>query len=174
MSPTTGPGQQHQPWWNRWYSPYLVLLLVPVITLPVTFTIWESIPYCIIDEHQYKTRDVALALSPTVADLLPFLWFLSRAPGVRRAAIIAGLIGAARFAIPVVLLLAEVQEEEPRMLLAPPEPPGPCEDYPVSMFFFLGMIFFMPMLWAASAALAGLAALITRPNPPNHLPSRSS
>lgn len=165
MSLVSRPDPLPQPWWNRWYSPYLALVLVPVATLPLTFAIWDSIPTCIIDETQYKTRDVALALSPTVADLLPFLWFLSRAPGVRRAAIIAGLIGAVRFAIPVILLLAEVQEEEPRMLLAPPDPPGPCEDYPVSMFFFLGMIFFMPILWAASALLAGLAVLITRANP---------
>jgi len=89
-----------QRWWDRSLIPYLVLAVSPVVALPISAILLASIPDCGDDEPWWELRQFELALLPALADLLPFLWLLSRAPGVRRAAIVAGLMGSARFAIP--------------------------------------------------------------------------
>ena len=89
-----------QRWWDRSLIPYLVLAVSPVLTLPTNAILLASIPDCGDDELWWELRHFEIALLPALADLLPFLWLLSRAPGARRAAIVAGLIGSARYAIP--------------------------------------------------------------------------
>ena len=87
-------------WWDRSLIPYLVLAVSPVVALPISWIILASIPDCGDDEPWWELRNFEIALLPALADLLPFLWLLSLAPGVRRAAIVAGLMGSARYAIP--------------------------------------------------------------------------
>ena len=88
-----------QRWWDRPVLPYLLLSVSPVLTLPVSWIILQSIPDCGEDEPWWELRHFELALLPALADFLPFLWLVSGAPGVRRAALVAGLIGSARYAI---------------------------------------------------------------------------
>ena len=87
-------------WWDRSSVPYLVLAVSPVLTLPISAILLASIPDCGDDEPWWELRNFEIALLPALADLLPFLWLLSRAPGARRAAIVAGLMGSTRYAIP--------------------------------------------------------------------------
>jgi hypothetical protein len=87
-------------WWDRSLIPYLVLAVSPVVALPISAMLLASIPDCGDDEPWWELRNFEIALLPALADLLPFLWLLSRAPGARRAAIVAGLMGSARYAIP--------------------------------------------------------------------------
>ena len=94
-----------QRWWNRSVLPYLVLALSPVLTLPISGIVLASIPDCGVDEPWWELRHFELALVPALADFMPFLWLASAAPGVRRAAIVAGLLGAARYAIPQAVTL---------------------------------------------------------------------
>src|SRR3990170_1326920 len=87
-------------WWDRSALPYLVLAASPLLTLPISGIILESIPDCGDDEPWWELGHFEIALVPAMADLLPFLWLVSGTPRVRRAAIVAGLMGSARYAIP--------------------------------------------------------------------------
>ena len=87
-------------WWDRSALPYLMLAASPLLTLPISWIILGSIPDCGDDEPWWELRHFEIALLPSLADLLPFLWLASGTPGVRRAAIVAGLMGSARYAIP--------------------------------------------------------------------------
>ena len=160
----SGPVRQ---WWNQWFAPYVVLTVSPAITLSASVAIFTLLPYCLDDERGYRLRDFEIALAPSVADLLPFLWLASGTPKVRYAAIVAGLIGLVRFAIPHIYTLMEIIPDDPH-LLAPPEPPGPCEGYPISTFTAVGVGYIMPVLWLVSALISGLIVVVTarRRQPP--------
>ncbi len=85
---------------NRWFLPYLVLSVSPALTLPISLNILFSLPDCGIDEPWWELRHFEIALLPALADFLPFLWLVSGIARVRQAAVVAGLVGAARYAIP--------------------------------------------------------------------------
>ena len=110
MSQGTKEGQR---WWDRPALPYLMLAASPLLTLPISFMILLSIPDCgkaVVGEPSdegWELRHFQIALLPALADLLPFLWLVSRTPVVRRAAIVAGLLGSARYAIPQAATLLE-------------------------------------------------------------------
>jgi len=87
-------------WWDRSILPYLMLTLSPLLALPISLLILGSIPDCGEDEPWWELRHFEIALVPSLADFLPFLWLVSGKPGVRGAAIVAGLMGSARYAIP--------------------------------------------------------------------------
>ena len=89
-----------QRWWDPSVLPYLTLLITPVVTLPVSALLLQSIPDCGVDEPWWELRHFEIALAPALADLLPFLWLASSTPGVRGAAVVAGLMGTARYAVP--------------------------------------------------------------------------
>ena len=56
---------------------------------------------CVIgDTSSWELRHAQMAFLPGAANLLPFLWLMSPTARVRRAAMVAGLIGAAVFALP--------------------------------------------------------------------------
>lgn len=93
-------GDRGRRWWDRPVLPYLTLLLSPVLTLLIGRVILGSIPDCGVDEPWWELRYFELALLPALADFLPFLWLVSPTPGVRRAALVAGLMGSVRYAIP--------------------------------------------------------------------------
>jgi hypothetical protein len=77
-----------------------MLAASPLLTLPISTMILGSLPDCGDDEPWWELRNLEIAFVPALADLLPFLWLVSSTPGVRRAAIVAGLMGSARYAIP--------------------------------------------------------------------------
>src|SRR3990172_7196414 len=77
-----------------------MLSISPVLTLPISFLLLGSIPDCGEDEPWWELRNFQIALVPALADLLPFLWLVSGTTGVRAAAIVAGLTGSVRYAIP--------------------------------------------------------------------------
>ena len=152
-------GQVRQ-WWNQWFVPYVVLAVSPAITLSASVAIFTVLPYCLDDERGYRLRDFEIALAPSVADLLPFLWLASGTPKVRCAAVVAGLIALVRFAIPQIFTLMATIPADPH-LLAPPEPPGPCADYPISTFTAVSLGLIMPALWLVSALISGLIVVVT-------------
>ena len=92
---------------DRPIYPFLLVYLLPIVTVPVTFLILLSLPTgCVIgDNSTWELRYAQLAFLPGVANLLPFLWLMSRTSKVRRSAIVASVIGGARFAFPQVMLL---------------------------------------------------------------------
>ena len=152
-------GQVRQ-WWNQWFVPYVVLTVLPAITLSASAVIITQLPYCQADEPSYRLRDFEIALAPSAADLLPFLWLASGMPKVRGSAVVAGLIGLVRFAIPHIYTLMEIIPDDPH-LLAPPEPPGPCEGYPISTFTAVGVGYIMLVVWLVSAFISGLIVVVT-------------
>jgi hypothetical protein len=139
-------------WWDRPLLPYLVLSVSPVVTLVVGQQILMSIPDCGEDESWWELRHFQLALLPALADFLPFLWLASRAPGVRRAAVLAGLLGSARYAIlqGATLIYASSSRGQ-----------ASNEDCTVSVFFaVLELGPAMLIVWFVSALIA--AALVRR------------
>ena len=92
---------------DRPRNPFLLVYLLPIATVPLTLLLFWSLPQsCVIgDTNTWELRYAQVALLPGVANLLPFLWLMSMTARVRRSAIVAGLIGAARFVIPQVMLL---------------------------------------------------------------------
>jgi hypothetical protein len=82
-----------------------VLAISPVLTLPIARILLWVIPDCGDDEPWWELRHFQLALAPGLVDLLPFLWLLSRAPAVRRTALVAAVMGSVRYAIPQVATL---------------------------------------------------------------------
>ena len=92
-------------WLDRPVLPYLLLAVSPVLTLPIGTVILLSLPDCGVDEPWWELRYFEIALLPALADLFPFLWPASRKPTVRKAAIVAGLIGSARYEVPQVSTL---------------------------------------------------------------------
>ena len=87
--------------------PFLLVYLLPIATVPITLLLLSSLPQgCVIgDAPAWELRYAQVALLPGVANLLPFLWLMFMTARVRRSAMVAGLIGAARFVIPQVMLL---------------------------------------------------------------------
>ena len=92
---------------DRPLYPFLLVFLLPIATVPITLLLLSSLPQgCVIgDDPAWELRYAQAALLPGVANLLPFLWLMSMTARVRRSAMVAGLIGAARFVIPQVMLL---------------------------------------------------------------------
>ena len=86
--------------------PFLLVFLLPIVTVPLTLLLFLSLPTgCVIgDTSTLELLYAEVALLPGVANLLPFLWLMSKAARVRRSAIVAGRIGAARFVVPQVML----------------------------------------------------------------------
>ena len=87
--------------------PFLLVYLLPIATVPLTLLLLWSLPQgCVIgDAPTWELRYAQVALLPGVANLLPFLWLKSMTARVRPSAIVAGLIGAARFVVPQMMLL---------------------------------------------------------------------
>ena len=91
---------------DRPLFPFLLVYLLPIATVPITLLLLSSLPTgCVIgDSSTWELRYAQVAFLPGVANLLPFLWLMSGTARVRRSAIVAGLIGAARFVFPQVML----------------------------------------------------------------------
>ncbi len=87
---------------DRPLFPFLLIFLAPIVTGSITFLILLRLPGgCVIgDTSSWELRHAQMAFLPGVANLLPFLWLVSPTARVRQSAMVAGLIGAALFALP--------------------------------------------------------------------------
>lgn len=97
------------PWARRW-GPFAWIVLIPVVTIPLTQAITAT--FVKSSECNYQVDflggeascpdgPVLLALMPGLLNLAPILWLLINDVEVRRNAVIAGGLGAARFAVPM-------------------------------------------------------------------------
>ena len=146
-------------WWDRPVLPYLVLSVSPVATLLIGRIILFSLPVCVEADYWWELRHFELALLPALLDFLPFLWLVSGTRGVRGAAIVAGLIGSARYAI---LQAATLFYSAPSG-----EHYGSISDCPgtISIFFVLWLVPLMLALWLGSALIAAVIVLRARERP---------
>ena len=141
-------------WWDRSLIPYLMLAVSPVVALPISWIILASIPDCGDDEPWWELRHFEIALLPALADLLPFLWLLSRTPAVRRAAIVAGLMGSARYAIPQAATLISSMSLGGQAL---------SSECTISIFFAAAVLVpLMLALWLVSALVVAVILLRAR------------
>ena len=144
-------------WWDRPALPYLMLAVSPVLTLPISSIILGSIPDCGDDEPWWELRHFEIALVPALADLLPFLWLVSGTPGVRGAAIVAGLMGSARYAIPQAATLIYSTSSGGQALNSQ------CT---ISIFFVAAVLApAMLTLWLVSALIVAVILLRARRSP---------
>jgi len=140
-------------WWDRPALPYLMLAVSPLLTLPINWIILGSIPDCGDDEPWWELRHFEIALLPALADILPFLWLVSGTPGVRRAAIVAGLMGSARYAIPQAATLIYSTSSGGQALNSQ------CT---ISSYFVLVLAPIMLTLWLVSALIVAVILLRAR------------
>ncbi len=133
---------------DRPFYPFLLVYLLPVVTVPMTFLLLLLLPGgCVIgDSSSWELRYAQVAFLPGVANLLPFLWLMSRAARVRRSAIVAGLIGAGRFAFPQVMLLLSLSEVAPGRAGCP----GSAYVDPYEIYLLVPL---MLLLWLVSTLL---------------------
>ena len=143
-------------WWDRPALPYLILAASPLLTLPISAIVLGSIPDCGDDEPWWELRNFEIALLPSLADLLPFLWLVSGTPGVRRAAIVAGLMGSARYAIPQAATLVYSTSSGGQALNSQ------CT---ISSYFVLVLAPIMLTLWLLSALIVAVILLRARRSP---------
>jgi len=144
-------------WWDRPALPYLMLAVSPVLTLPISSIILGSIPDCGDDEPWWELGDFEIALLPSLADLLPFLWLVSGTPGVRGAAIVGGLMGSARYAIPQAATLIYSTSSGGQALNSQ------CT---ISIFFVAAVLApAMLTLWLVSALIVAVILLRARRSP---------
>ena len=137
-------------WWDRPALPYLMLAASPLLTLLISWIILASLPDCGEDEPWWELRHFEIALVPALADLLPFLWLVSGTPSVRGAAIAAGLVGSARYAIPQAATLMH------SMSSGGQENPG-CT---ISVYFAVGVLGpIILALWLVSALIVAVTLL---------------
>ena len=139
--------------WDRSVLPYLMLSISPLLTLPISAILLTSIPDCGDDEPWWELRHFEIALLPALADLLPFLWLVSAAPAVRRAAIVAGLMGSARYAIPQAATLMYSMWSGGQALNSG------CT---ISSFFVAALVPVMLALWLVAALIVAVILLRAR------------
>ena len=97
-------------WVNWWGWPFLWILLIPMVTMPlqverVGSMVWDN---CVQEPGipgakntwQCPVEDVLPTLWPGLLNLVVFLWLLSPRPRSRHAAAVAGSLGAARLVVP--------------------------------------------------------------------------
>ncbi len=121
-------------WLNRWWLPFLWIILTPTVTVPLSAILFSVLagyhspvelglpanpppcPFLFGDPDpncgpQFRYSEVAPTIFafalPGLLNLLPFLWVSSTRPRVIAAGIVAGLLGLLRLALPpTVLMLA--------------------------------------------------------------------
>lgn len=147
-----------QRWWDRPVLPYLVLSVSPVATLLIGQMILVSLPDCGFDEPWWELRHFELALLPALLDFLPFLWLVSGTRGVRRAAIVAGLMGSARYAI---LQAATLIYSTSYGGVGQ----GLNSDCAISIFIVIWLVPLMLTLWLVSALISAVIVLRAREHP---------
>ena len=141
-------------WWDRPVLPYLVLSVSPLATLLIGWNILQSIPVCFEDDPWWELRHFQLALLPALLDVLPFLWLVSGTRGVRGAAIAAGLMGTARYAVLQGATLRYSASFSGQHYGSISDCTGT-----ISIFFVLWLVPLMLALWLVSALISAVIVL---------------
>ncbi len=122
-------------WLNKWWMPFLWIILTPIVTVPLSAILFsvlagyleppevglppnpppcpflngffgDPVPDC---GPQFRYSEVGPTIFafvlPGLLNLVPFLWVSSRRSMVRTAGIVAGLLGLLRLALPPTVLM---------------------------------------------------------------------
>jgi hypothetical protein len=97
---------------RRWFWPFLWVLLIPLVTVPLSaflqsrITLHEGTELGLGNGGPWAARDQALAtFFPTFLNLAAFVWFVFGDGRTRWAALWAGLVGAAGALLPFAVIL---------------------------------------------------------------------
>ena len=85
---------------NKPIWPFLLVFVLPIIASLASFALLTAIPQCGNDETWWEAKHVRLAFLPGILNLLPLAWLISGSLLARQAGAIAGIMGAAQFALP--------------------------------------------------------------------------
>jgi len=106
---------------SRWYLPLLWILLIPIVTVPLTNVLGDRAEYhsgfCSVNAGNYllpglgvyascSTGLLLLLLSPGLLNLVPLWWLRSTHPKLRAAALWATVLGALRLIVPATAVIA--------------------------------------------------------------------
>ena len=133
---------------DRPLCPFLLVILAPLVTVPITWGIFAYLPDCGADEPWWQLRHIQRALLPGLLNLLPFAWLASRKVPVRRMGAVAGMIGVVRVALPQVLVVIYATSSVGQ--------PG-NSSCTVSVFLLVWLVPIMLGVWVASTLLGGYA-----------------
>jgi len=98
---------------DAWYWPFVWITLSPAVTVPLSFVILGLSPeFSSADlgrasgwrEVFWYLRDARLADLPGLLNLLALAWLACPSAQTKRAALLAGLLGAIRVAVPLLIL----------------------------------------------------------------------
>ncbi len=103
-------------WLNRLSAPFLWIMLSPLVTVPLSFSLFflltgyheaEEVGLPPKPAHEYfEAGPTLIAFTlPGLLNVAPFAWALSAKRGLRKAAAVAGLLGLVRLSIPPAVLL---------------------------------------------------------------------
>jgi hypothetical protein len=98
---------------DTWVWPVLWLLLVPLITVPLTLRLLGELEGCTAllqtppPGYRCSAPAALLSLAPGLLNLLPALWLRSHDRRVRSAALLATALGVIRLVVPAVMYLAQ-------------------------------------------------------------------
>jgi hypothetical protein len=99
-------------WLRKWFCPFLWVLLIPVVTVPLSvflqsrMTLYEGTDLSLGNGGPWAVRDQALGtFFPALLNLVAFAWCFFGQGRARWAAIWAGIIGAAGAILPFVVML---------------------------------------------------------------------
>ncbi len=117
-------------WLNKWWMPFLWIILTPIVTVPVSAVLFDTLAgpqtpaevglpdpaagcdrdswfggFCSTYPYSEVAPTIFAFVLPGLLNLVPFLWVSSTRPRVRAAGIVAGLLGIVRFSIPVIVLM---------------------------------------------------------------------
>src|SRR3990170_785091 len=91
---------------SGWRWPFVWILLAPLATVPLTLTMLAFRPgghYCGDLCDNVPLGHALASLWPGIFNLAPFLWLRSSSGRVRGAAVVAGILGALRVAVPALM-----------------------------------------------------------------------
>jgi hypothetical protein len=151
------PPQRPQPA-PRWYLPLLWILLIPVVTVPLTGFLEDRVKYhsglCSVTPGffgAYASCSIGvllLLLSPGLLNLVPLWWLRSTHPKLKAAALCATGLGALRLIVPVAAVIASPDDNP---VSASPGPLGPSELVLAILAINLVLwIMTFPVMWAVS------------------------
>ncbi len=114
-------------WLNKWWRPFLWIILTPIVTVPLSTILFsvlagyhepqevglpsKAVPGWLFGEPTYPYEYFELVPTvvaftlPGLLNLVPLLWALSTKSKVRIAGIVAGLLGLLRLSIPPIVLM---------------------------------------------------------------------
>jgi hypothetical protein len=119
-------------WLNRWWLPFLWITLTPVVTVPLSAVLFDTLAgyqtpaevglpdpartdgcdrdgwfggFCPTYEYSEVAPTIFAFVLPGLLNLISFLWVSSTRPRVLAAGIVAGLFGIVRVSIPVIVLM---------------------------------------------------------------------